>query len=411
MHKLPLLALFLLGLFCPLSAGGFQPAKPDPQEIARLIRELGSEDGKEQEAAATALKKLGAPALEPLRKAARGDPGSAAGMRAGMLAKMLQPHQGQLWCTYAGPWDRWFSDVGYGVESVVFSPDGRRVASAGGFYGNVKLWDVATGTPVRRFQAGNRWMQGLVFSHDGRYLAAVDLFDKDDKQEGSAIFVWETATGKLAHRFKGSPFEWSIAFSKDSKQMISAGETVQWWDLQSGKVVKTFQRKGFPRFWGLSPDGRRVMAYKENKENFYADSLLDLTTGKEIVHFPFGAEGETTPVSVAYSADGKAVLFSGKLRLRDAQSGKELVAFEGGRVANDVAISSDGRRALSAHGATSFRASVDCTVRLWDLKTGKQLQRFSGHRNPVTTVAFSPDGRYAASGASHGTLRLWKLPK
>jgi WD40 repeat protein len=414
MHKSHVLTLFLLTHFCPVSAGDPQPAKPDPKHIDRLVQQLGSESGDEQDAAAAALRRLGQLALETLRKAAKGDPETAVSRRAKMLVRMLQPHADQVWCNYVGPWDRWFSEVSYGVESVAFSPDSSHVASAGGLDGNVKLWDVATGALVRRFDAKDRWMQRLVFSHDGRCLAAVDLFDRGDNRGGSAIFVWDTMTGKLIHRFKGSPYEWSVAFTKDGKQLISAGETVRWWDLKTGKEERTFQLKGFFRFWGLSPDGRYVMAHKENKENLVAGSLIDLTTGKEIVHFPFGLEGETCPVSVAYSPDGKAVLFSGKLRLRDAESGKELVPFQGKRVANDVAISSDGLRALSAHGTTfgrGFEVNLDCVVRLWELKTGKELKCFSGHANPVSAVALSPDGRYAASGSSHGTMRLWKLPE
>lgn len=414
MSKIHVMALFLIAPFFPISAEGSQPAKPNTKDVAGLLQQLSSEDAKVQEAAALALKKIGTPALEELRKAANSKD-SHISRRARMLERMLQPQTSQLWCTYTGPWDQRFSEVSYGVESVAFSPDSRHVASAGGFTGNVNLWDIATGTLVRHFETKNRWIQHLVFSHDGRYLAAIDLFDADDKDNGSAILVWETATAKLVHQFKGSFLEWSAAFTKDGKHLITAGKTVKWWDLGTDRETKTFHLKGFPRFWGLSSDGRYVMGNKENPRNFGAASLIDLTTGKEVVHFPFGLEGENTPESVAYSPDGKSLLFSGKLRLRDAESGKELIVFEGKRVANDVVISAEGRRALSAHGATygngGFEINIDCVVRLWDVKTGKEIERFSGHHNPVMTVAMSPDGRYAASGSSHGTLRVWKLPK
>lgn len=47
-----------------------------------------------------------------------------------------------------------------------------------------------------------------------------------------------------------------------------------------------------------------------------------------------------------------------------------------------VAISADGSRALSG--------SDDDSVRLWDLQSGKELKRFDGHEDDVTSVAFSP---------------------
>ena len=53
--------------------------------------------------------------------------------------------------------------------------------------------------------------------------------------------------------------------------------------------------------------------------------------------------------------------------------------------------------------------SHDDTVRLWDVKTGKQKRVFTGHRQGVTGMAFSPDGKTVASGSYDGTILLWKV--
>ena len=54
-------------------------------------------------------------------------------------------------------------------------------------------------------------------------------------------------------------------------------------------------------------------------------------------------------------------------------------------------------------------AGNDKTVRLWDVHTGKQLRTLKGHRNGVTSVAFSPDGKTLASSSWDGTVLLCDL--
>lgn len=66
-----------------------------------------------------------------------------------------------------------------------------------------------------------------------------------------------------------------------------------------------------------------------------------------------------------------------------------------------VAVSPDGREALSA--------GADKTVRLWNLRTGREIRKLEGHTDAVTAVAFLPDGRQAVSASHDGTLRLWNL--
>jgi WD40 repeat protein/mono/diheme cytochrome c family protein len=72
-----------------------------------------------------------------------------------------------------------------------------------------------------------------------------------------------------------------------------------------------------------------------------------------------------------------------------------------GNVANAVAFSSDGRRALVA--------SADRSVRLWDVEGRRDLKRLVGHTASVWAVAVSPDGTKAVSGGADGTVRVWDL--
>ncbi|GMH25211.1 hypothetical protein Nepgr_027054 [Nepenthes gracilis] len=54
-------------------------------------------------------------------------------------------------------------------------------------------------------------------------------------------------------------------------------------------------------------------------------------------------------------------------------------------------------------------ASFDSTVKIWDVELGKLLYSLNGHRDPVYSVAFSPNGEYLASGSLDKSLHVWSL--
>jgi WD40 repeat protein len=104
-----------------------------------------------------------------------------------------------------------------------------------------------------------------------------------------------------------------------------------------------------------------------------------VATGKEL----FQLVGHTACVGgVAWSSDGKRILTGGN---------------DGGIHA--AAFSPDGKRLLSG--------GDDKTAIVWDIESGKTVQRLEGHAGAVTSVAFLPGARRAVTCGYDKTLRLW----
>ncbi len=123
--------------------------------------------------------------------------------------------------------------------------------------------------------------------------------------------------------------------------------------------------------------------------------------------------GHARPVRAACFLHQSAAVITASsdktLKLWDVDSGRELRTFEGHSASiTSVAVSPDDRYAASG--------SEDRSVRVWEIATGQNTLTLQGHQHWVMSVAFSPDGRYLISanadqviGRVAGTIKLWDV--
>ena len=114
-----------------------------------------------------------------------------------------------------------------------------------------------------------------------------------------------------------------------------------------------------------------------------------------------GHDREVT--STCFSPDGSQVVSGSKdktVRIWDAKTGKNIQTLNGHADAvTCVCFSPDGSQVVSG--------SEDKTVRIWDAKTGKNIQNFIAHDTYITAIDFSPDGEFIATGCNDNSMKIW----
>jgi WD40 repeat protein/tRNA A-37 threonylcarbamoyl transferase component Bud32 len=282
-----------------------------------------------------------------------------------------------------------------GITAFTFSPDGNRIATAGGD-GTIRIWDGRTGEALRLMYAadGDDVTIRLAFSPDGSRLFS--------SGSGGVLVEWNPHTGEQIRRIPlNVRFVNSVAVSPDGAFLLTAGgsKVASLWDIRSGALVREFvghrQDIAFGRF---SPGGDRVVTGGGNDN---LGRVWDVRTGKEVCQLG-GQNGKLA--SATFSPDGQHVAGTvgdtQSVWIWDAETGATVRVLSAGRDvgAERVAYSSDGSR---------LAVSYADRVRVWDLSTGQVVLELRGHADRVGAVAYSPDGGRIGTTGADGTVKVW----
>ncbi|MBV9142420.1 MAG: WD40 repeat domain-containing protein [Pseudonocardiales bacterium] len=303
------------------------------------------------------------------------------------------------------------------VLSVAFSPDGRTLAS-GDANQTVRLWNVTD--PAHPMSLGQaltghtRSVFSVVFSPDGRTLASgsvdqtVRLWNVTDPAHATPV-----GPSLMGHT---SPVV-SVAFSPDGRTLASSGvdRSVRLWNVTDPGHATPVG----PPLTGhtstvssvvFSPDGRTLVSGSD-------DSTVRLWNVTDPVHptsLGHPLTGHTSyVVSVVFSPDGRTLAtgsYDQTVLLWNITNPAHPTPLGSPLTGHTNPIASV---AFSPDGRTLATGGFDQSVRLWNVADPAHPtslgQPLTGHPSFVSAVAFSPDGRTLVSGSGDSTVRLWDV--
>jgi WD40 repeat protein len=355
--------------------------------------------------------------------------------------KVVDLDTGDIRCTFSGPTPGTISQMAWG-------PDARYLAT-GGRAGPVQVWDCSDGKQVRAFtlriptprvptQAVFGSDPVLAWSPDGRWLAAGLSYSSAPREppHSWALKVWDPATGREECAGDGFGDHISrLVWSPDGRRLAAEandGEVVRVLDRATGKALLSRDGSGSPparRTLAWGPDGKRLAVAWAGlglggvevwevegdglRPGFHARRPADTPAPPRPT--PAGPRpmvlGRMVPVGttfLAWSPDGRrlaqavAMPQGTEVGVWNATSGEEVARPGAGNDALDWwGWSPDGRRLglLGRNGALT----------LWDADDPGRPVTLGIPRAEVDQVveqAWSPDGTCLATGSRRGVVKL-----
>lgn len=349
--------------------------------------------------------------------------------KSGRLRHVLAGHTGQL-------------------PDLDFSPDGRRLASAGGWGDwSARVWSTESGAPGAVLSAEYAAVS-VDWGPQGRRLAVLRHAPRRQ------VEVWDPLAAEIIQVFDhNDPKQLSMAWSPDGRRIASQGNrTLRIFDVSAGVQQAVFDNPQSmsghdTKLLAWSPDSRRLAAAGEdNTVRLYDPAagtpgpILRGHSGaiKAVAWSPDGrwiasggldetiriwsADDDEQPprvlrhawwvASLAWGPEGHRLASgsrNGTVRIWNAEDGH--LIREIGSKWPDVLRNAFSCVSFSPDGETMASASADGKVRLWDPETGRITTVIDAHDEAVGWVRFSPDGRRLASASfgPYGEVCLWNV--
>lgn len=274
------------------------------------------------------------------------------------------------------------------ARSVSFSPDGNLLVV--GNYGGpgVQVWNVATGEVRATILSHSSC--SAAFSPDGKSIASIDRLGK--------LQVWTWDGTQVQERFSQNVGgELPLAFSADSARLVTGGPAVRVWDAATGlEVIRLPEDISVISSVAMSPDGKFVGFGTQDRQV----RLWNLETNTVDSRASRG-----NVLTVKFSVDGKALYSGGD----DAVVRQWSVPGE-----TEPRVLARAKVTSVAFAPTSDLLAASCrdgTVQLWDATTGREVAKIEAHggaENAVANfVAFSPDGKWLATGGGDEKVKVW----